>query len=125
MNTHRLHVLALAIGMGLTAFAGTPYAKTASNSDESYQTAGIEKPARVMVDKWGISHIYANTFYDAFYVQGFMAARDRLWQIDTWRKRGLGEMAKDFGPAYVEGDRMARRALMSLAQASHSCRGYP
>lgn len=112
MRTHRLHVLALAIGVGLTAIsASTLYAKTASSGDESYKTAGIEKPARVLVDKWGISHIYANTFYDAFYVQGFMAARDRLWQIDTWRKRGLGEMAKDFGPAYVEGDRMARAVL--------------
>lgn len=40
-----------------------------------------------------------------------MAARDRLWQIDLWRKRGLGEMAQDFGPSYVEGDRMARAVL--------------
>src|SRR5947207_6602412 len=46
-----------------------------------------------------------------FFVQGFNAARDRLWQMDLWRKRGLGEMAKDFGPAYVEGDRMARAVL--------------
>ena len=37
--------------------------------------------------------------------------RDRLWQIDLWRKRGLGEMAKDLGPAYVESDRMARAVL--------------
>nr|WP_246592298.1 penicillin acylase family protein [Aminobacter anthyllidis] len=27
---------------------------------------------------------------DLFLVQGFNAARDRLWQIDLWRKRGLG-----------------------------------
>ncbi|WP_353152758.1 penicillin acylase family protein [Pollutimonas bauzanensis] len=112
MRTHRLHAIALAIGLGITVTgASTLHAKTANDIDENYTTAGIEKPARVLVDKWGVSHIYANTFYDAFYVQGFMAARDRLWQIDTWRKRGLGEMAKDFGPAYVEGDRMARAVL--------------
>ncbi len=56
-------------------------------------------------------HIYAERHYDAFAAQGFVAARDRLWQIDLWRKRGLGEMAKDFGPAYVESDRMARAVL--------------
>lgn len=78
---------------------------------ERYAVPGLEKPASVLVDRWGVPHIYANTLYDAFYVQGFMAARDRLWQIDLWRKRGLGEMAKDFGPAYVDGDRMARAVL--------------
>ncbi|CAG2141460.1 Penicillin acylase 2 proenzyme [Cupriavidus yeoncheonensis] len=75
---------------------------------ERFAVPGLEKPASILVDRWGVPHIYANTLYDAFYVQGFMAARDRLWQIDLWRKRGMGEMAKDFGPAYVEGDRMAR-----------------
>ncbi len=79
--------------------------------NERYTVAGLEKPASVLVDRWGVPHIYANTLYDAFYVQGFMAARDRLWQIDLWRKRGLGEMAKDFGSAYVDGDRMARAVL--------------
>lgn len=112
MTTHRLNALALATGAALIlASLGAVQAKTSNASEERYTAAGIEKPARVLVDQWGISHIYANSFYDAFYVQGFMAARDRLWQIDTWRKRGLGEMAKDFGPAYVEGDRMARAVL--------------
>ena len=32
---------------------------------------------------------------DAFLGQGFAVARDRLWQIDTWRKRGLGRLAAD------------------------------
>ena len=72
---------------------------------------GLERPVQVLVDEWGVPHIYAERQYDAFAAQGFTAARDRLWQIDLWRKRGLGEMAKDFGPAYVESDRMARAVL--------------
>ena len=43
--------------------------------------------------------------------RAYAAARDRLWQMDLWRKRGLGEMAKDFGPAWVESDRAARSVL--------------
>jgi penicillin amidase len=78
---------------------------------DKFAVPGLEKPATVLIDRWGVPHIYANTLYDAFFVQGFVAARDRLFQIDLWRKRGLGEMAKDFGPAYVEGDRMARAVL--------------
>ena len=72
---------------------------------------GLERPVQVLVDEWGVPHIYAERLYDAFAAQGFIAARDRLWQIDLWRKRGLGEMAKDLGPAYVESDRMARAVL--------------
>ena len=46
-----------------------------------------------------------------FFLQGYNAARDRLWQIDLWRKRGLGLLAKDFGPDYVAQDRAARLFL--------------
>ena len=77
----------------------------------SFALAGLERPVSVQVDQWGVPHIRAERLYDAFAAQGFVAARDRLWQIDLWRKRGLGEMAKDFGPEYVESDRMARAVL--------------
>ncbi|WP_418119965.1 penicillin acylase family protein [Variovorax sp. 350MFTsu5.1] len=77
----------------------------------SFAVPGLEKPAEVLVDRWGVPHLYAGTLYDAFVAQGFIAARDRLWQMDLWRKRGLGEMAKDFGPAWVENDRAARAVL--------------
>jgi penicillin amidase len=73
--------------------------------------AGLAQPVEILVDRWGVPHIYAKTLDDVFFAQGWQAARDRLWQMDLWRKRGLGEMAKDFGPAYVEGDRMARAVL--------------
>ena len=72
---------------------------------------GLEAPARIVVDRWGVPHMYAGTHYDAFFVQGFNAARDRLWQIDTWRRRGLGLLAEVFGPAYVEQDQAARLML--------------
>src|SRR5262249_23459567 len=73
--------------------------------------AGLEKPAEIIVDQWGIPHIYAGNVRDSFFLQGFNAARDRLWQIDLWRKRGLGLLAKDFGPNYVAQDRAARLFL--------------
>ncbi|MGT2453116.1 penicillin acylase family protein [Cupriavidus basilensis] len=101
----------LVLSTAATVAQAAPPAASEAPATETFKVAGLEKPASVLVDRWGVPHIYANTLYDAFYVQGFMAARDRLWQIDLWRKRGLGEMARDFGPAYVEGDRMARAVL--------------
>jgi len=80
-------------------------------ADESYEVKGLEQPAEIIVDQWGIPHIYAGTHYDAFFVQGFNAARDRLWQIDTWRRRGLGRLAEVLGPEYIEQDKASRLFL--------------
>ena len=81
------------------------------DQDASYQVEGLSKPAEIIVDKWGVPHIYANDHYEVFFVQGFNAARDRLWQIDTWRRRGLGTLSEVLGPAYVEQDKAARLFL--------------
>jgi penicillin G amidase len=72
---------------------------------------GLQHPATIRIDHWGISHIFAASIRDAYFLQGYNAARDRLWQVDLWRKRGLGLLAKSFGPAYVEQDRAARLFL--------------
>src|SRR5260370_40980613 len=77
----------------------------------STDVAGLQAPGQILVDVWGIPHIYAGNEHDLFFLQGFNAARDRLWQIDLWRKRGLGLLAKDFGPAYAEQDKALRLFL--------------
>ena len=59
----------------------------------------------------GVPHIYARTHYDAFFVQGFNAARDRLWQIDLRRRRGLGRLSEVLGARFVEQDRATRLFL--------------
>ncbi len=77
----------------------------------SMTVAGLERPAEIIVDRYGVPHLYAGTHYDAFFLQGFNAARDRLWQIDLWRRRGLGELSEVLGPVYLEQDRAARLFL--------------
>ena len=72
---------------------------------------GLEAPAEILTDPWGIPHIYASSTHDAFWAQGFQVARDRLWQIDTWRRRGLGLLAQVWGAEYAEQDRAARLFL--------------
>jgi penicillin G amidase len=78
---------------------------------ETISVPGLQSPGEIIVDQWGIPHIYANSERDAFFLQGWNAARDRLWQIDLWRKRGLGLLSASFGPAYVEQDRALRSFL--------------
>lgn len=108
---HSFGVVALAALALAGCASGPPDSQTPARPPSSFAVPGLEKPAEVLVDRWGVPHLYAGTLYDAFVAQGFIAARDRLWQMDLWRKRGLGEMAKDFGPAWVENDRAARAVL--------------
>ena len=78
---------------------------------ETLHVAGLEKSAEIRIDRWGIPHIRAESERDLFFAQGFNAARDRLWQIDLWRKRGLGLLAADFGPGYLAQDHATRHFL--------------
>ncbi len=86
-------------------------AQTDSDGDATYSVRGLSEPAEILVDEWGIPHMYASSTEDVFFLQGFNAARDRLWQIDLWRRRGLGRMSATFGPSYVRQDRAARLFL--------------
>src|SRR5271154_2793544 len=72
---------------------------------------GLGAPVEIVVDRWGIPHIYADSTHDAFFAQGWNAARDRLWQLGLRRKRGPGLPAGDFGPDYVAQDRATRLFL--------------
>jgi penicillin amidase len=78
---------------------------------DTVEVAGLKQPAEILIDRSGVAHIYAKNTDDVFFVQGFNAARDRLFQIDLWRRRGLGELAEVLGPAYLEQDKAARLFL--------------
>ncbi len=85
---------------------------------------GLKEPVEVLRDRWGIAHIYAKNSQDLFFAQGFVVSQDRLFQIDVWRRQGIGEMAEAFGPDHVEADRFARlmkyRGDMDAEWASYS-----
>ncbi|WP_174188401.1 penicillin acylase family protein [Nocardia barduliensis] len=76
-----------------------------------HHVSGLAKPVDILLDRWGIPHIYAASLEDLFFAQGYNAARDRLFQLDLWRRRGLGQLAEAFGPDFVERDRAARLLL--------------
>ncbi len=74
---------------------------------EEVRVPGLRAPVEVLRDRWGVPHIYAQSAGDLFFAQGYMAARDRLFQIDLWRRQGTGKLAEVFGPDFVERDRTA------------------
>lgn len=79
--------------------------------DHSFAVSGLSADVEILVDRWGIPHITAQNRSDVYLAQGFNAARDRLFQIDLWRRRGLGELSEVFGSDHVEQDRANRLML--------------
>ena len=78
---------------------------------ETISLPNLRQPVEILIDRWGVPHIYAKNEADLFFAQGFNAARDRLFQIDLWRRRGLGQLSAVFGPAFVEQDKATRLFL--------------
>jgi penicillin amidase len=91
--------------------ASAAAATSSAVRERSWSVAGLNAAADIVIDHWGIAHVFAANVRDAFFLQGYNAARDRLWQIDLWRKRGLGLLAKSLGSAYVDQDRATRLFL--------------
>src|SRR5712691_122784 len=105
--TFQAFLLLASVCGGGAALAGQKDAVAA----ETIALPGLREPVEILVDRWGVPHIYAKNEADLFFAQGFNAARDRLFQIDLWRRRGLGQLSEAFGPAYVEQDKATRLFL--------------
>jgi len=64
----------------------------------------LKQPVEVYKDPWGISHIYAQNEHDLFVSQGYMAASDRLFQLEMWRRQATGTMAELLGENELKRD---------------------
>jgi penicillin amidase len=111
MRKTRIRHLRWAVFALTCAALHAPAATSTAVQELNWSVLGLDAPADIVIDHWGIAHIFAANIHDAFFLQGYNAARDRLWQIDLWRKRGLGLLAKSLGAAYVDQDRAARLFL--------------
>ena len=98
----------------IAVWVATPPAYAGPQStipSETITLPNLGQPVEILIDHWGVPHIYAKNEADLFFAQGFNAARDRLFQIDLWRRRGLGQLSEVFGPAFVEQDQATRLFL--------------
>jgi penicillin G amidase len=75
---------------------------------DTIRLRGLSAPVEVRRDRWGVPHIYAASQRDLFFAQGFVAAQDRLFQMEMWRRQGEGRLAEVLGPEAIERDRFAK-----------------
>ncbi|MBN08763.1 MAG: penicillin acylase family protein [Flavobacteriaceae bacterium] len=68
----------------------------------------INDVVEVLRDQWGVNHIYAQNQYDLFFSQGYLAAKDRLFQFEVWRRQATGTVAEILGEKELDRDIGAR-----------------
>jgi penicillin amidase len=95
-----------------------PFAGFWANADaDRYRDAelslpGLHEPVRVVFDKRRVPHIFAQNDRDLFYAQGYVTARDRLWQMEIGTQAAAGRLAEILGPKLLDRDRFQRRLGM-------------
>jgi len=65
---------------------------------------GLKQPVEILRDRWGVSHIYAENEHVLFFAQGYNVARDRLFQLELWRRQATGTMAEITGEKDLKRD---------------------
>ena len=106
-------LLVVLIAVAVYWFAFRPLPKTSGNI-----SAPIGSEAVVRRDARGVPHIQAGSWQDAMFLQGYVTAQDRLWQMDGLRRFGAGELAEVFGPGVLATDQRSRSMRMrSIAES--------
>lgn len=81
----------------------------------------VGAPVPVAFDARGVPHIHAASLDDALFVQGYVTAQDRLWQMDALRRYTAGELSEIIGPGSLDTDRESRRLrLRRIAEDAYT-----
>jgi penicillin G amidase len=76
--------------------------------DGENRLLGLQQRVEVLRDSYGVPHIYAQTAYDLFFMQGYVTAQDRLFQMDLYRRAGAGRLAEVLGEPALDSDKQFR-----------------
>lgn len=83
--------------------------------NDSLQLTGLKGPVNVYLDERMVPHIFAASLADAYFVEGYLHARDRLWQMELQTRAAAGRLSEVLGSVTVKFDRMQRRKGMVYA----------
>lgn len=85
--------------------------------DESFDYPFPSKniPPQVYINKRGVPYIFAQTWKEALFAQGFCHARDRLFQMDFLSRVAAGRLAEWVGSKALPLDKMNRQAGIPIA----------
>ena len=102
-----------AMGPLLNPFTGFwQNAEMTSTTDQEIDVDGTRESVTVQYDDLGVPHVFAQNDYDVYFTQGFVTARDRLWQMEFQTHAAAGRVSEIVGERALELDRFNRRMGM-------------
>ncbi|MFT4524856.1 MAG: penicillin amidase [Bacteroidia bacterium] len=72
----------------------------------------LELPASVILDERSVPHIFAGNDRDLYFLQGFLTAKDRLWQMEFQTHAAAGRISEIVGEKAIGFDKEQRRIGM-------------
>src|SRR3954464_3515204 len=84
--------------------------------DARLRAPGLHEAVTVVYDKRQVPHIFAQNAHDLFFAQGYVTARDRLWQMEIQSLAAAGRLSEVLGKGLVDHDRFQRR--LGIPQAA-------
>ena len=99
-------------------------ASTDNNKTSSIVIKCINGEATVVYDEYNIPHIFADNEDDLVYAQGYVEAKDRLWQMEFQTHAAAGRLTEILGNRIISGhsvldaDRFSRR--IGILRAAHN-----
>lgn len=79
---------------------------------QSVKLPALQGKAEVWYDDRMVPHIFADNEADAYFVQGYVTAKDRLWQMELQTFAAAGRLSEILGPKLIAYDRQLRRLGM-------------
>jgi penicillin amidase len=104
-----------ALGAFLSPFTGfwqNGEKQTIDKNQVVLKADGLTAEVIVRFDDTGVPHIFAKNDFDLFYAQGYLTAKDRLWQMDLQTRAASGRLSEILGPATLPMDQKSRRLGM-------------
>ncbi len=83
-------------------------------SGSEIDVEGTAQPVTVNYDEYGVPHVFAQNDADAYFAQGYVTARDRLWQMEFQTHAAAGRLTELVGERALETDRFNRRMGMGF-----------
>ena len=95
-------------------------AEPVREEDEQLQEkfAGLPAKGRVYFDERQVPHIFAEDVKDAVFIQGYVTAYHRLWQMDMAVRAVSGRLSEVVGERALERDKLQRRKGLVTAAAN-------
>ena len=72
----------------------------------------LSGPVEVWFDERMVPHVFAEKENDVYFVQGYLHAKDRLWQMELQTYAAAGRLCEVLGPRMLSYDRRQRRLGM-------------